>query len=208
MPMLVGLIAFVSVVIFIAFRSLVIPLRMALTITYTVSTTFGFAYYVYQTSAFHWLFPYLKDFEGDSFMWIVPTCAMAITACLGMDYDVFLTARIYEYRFQLKYTTAGSIIKGLTKTGSIITGAGIIMCVAFFGLILSDVVALNQFGVILCFSVMLDTFIVRSVFVPATMFLVGEANWWPRSVSPGLYDEDDFVDDIPDLHEVPADTST
>ena len=208
-PMLLGIIGVVSFVIFIAFRSIVTPIRMALTICYTVATTFGFAYYVYQTDSFHWLFPYLKDYDGDAFMWIVPTCAMAITACLGMDYDVFLTTRIYEYRTTLRYTSQGSIVKGLTKTGSIITGAGVIMCVAFFGLILSDVVALNQFGVILCFSVLLDTFVVRSLFVPATMFLFNELNWWPRNVDEGLYDEDDFVDDIPELNQAPPeDTST
>eukprot|EP01059_Diplonema_ambulator_P030443 TRINITY_DN5215_c1_g1_i1.p1 TRINITY_DN5215_c1_g1~~TRINITY_DN5215_c1_g1_i1.p1 ORF type:complete len:905 (+),score=169.70 TRINITY_DN5215_c1_g1_i1:1988-4702(+) len=192
--MLGSIIGFVCVVVLIFFRSAMLPLRMALTISYTVATTFGVTYYVFQTDAFHWMFPYLKDF-GHAIFWAVPSMAICITVALGMDYDVFLLTRIYEYRSEHKYTSEAAIIKGLCKTGPIITGAGIIMTIAFAGLILSSCVALNQFGVILCVSVLLDTFVVRSLFVPATMFLCKEWVWWPRAVPEGEHTEHEFVDE-------------
>ena len=198
-PIMLGcIIGFVALVILIAFKSIFLPIRMAITIGYTVATTFGFSYYVYQTDAFHWLFPYLKDFGNEGLQWMSPTMAIAITVALGMDYDVFLLTRIYEYRTQHCYKTDASIVKGLSKTGPIITGAGIIMTIAFAGLISSSVVALNQLGILLCFSVLCDTFVVRSLFVPATMFILGEWNWYWRRVPDGIYTKEDFADESPE----------
>eukprot|EP01060_Flectonema_neradi_P031227 TRINITY_DN4686_c0_g1_i2.p1 TRINITY_DN4686_c0_g1~~TRINITY_DN4686_c0_g1_i2.p1 ORF type:complete len:925 (+),score=138.25 TRINITY_DN4686_c0_g1_i2:37-2811(+) len=198
-PIMLGsILGFVSIVILIAFRSLVLPFRMALTIGYTVATTFGFSYYVYQTDSFHWLFPYLEDFGNEGLQWMAPSMAVAITVALGMDYDVFLLTRIYEYRIQHCYQTNAAIVKGLSKTGPIITGAGVIMTIAFAGLISSNVVGLNQLGLLLCFSVLCDTFVVRSLFVPATMFILKEYNWFWRRVPEGIYTKNDFADESPE----------
>jgi uncharacterized membrane protein YdfJ with MMPL/SSD domain len=72
-------------------------------------------------------------------------------------------------------------ITGLVKTGAIITAAGLIMTIAFAGLLLSTSALLVQFGFMLCFAVLLDTFVVRTALVPAIMHVAGlfSLNWYP-----------------------------
>ena len=82
--------------------------------------------------------------------------------------DLFLMCRIAEYRKKMFSTTA-SIVKAVYETGSIITAAGIIMAVAFSGLLFSDIEVLNMVGFIMASSVIFDTFVVRTILVPAIM---------------------------------------
>ena len=81
-----------------------------------------------------------------------------------------------------------AIAEGLSKTGRIITGAGVIMMIAFGGLMLSSSYLLMQFGFVLSFAILLDTFVVRSLLVPAIMSFAEKYNWWP-SVPPHLKDK-------------------
>jgi len=68
------------------------------------------------------------------------------------------------------------------KTGKIITAAGVIMAIAFSGLLLSGISAMNQLSFYLVFSVLFDTFIVRSLLVPSLMGLLKDVNWWPMKM--------------------------
>ena len=72
-----------------------------------------------------------------------------------------------------------SILFGLAQTGGIITAAGIIMSVAFIGLLFSEETILNELSFTLVCAVLIDTFIIRTMLVPASMYLVGKYNWWP-----------------------------
>ena len=99
-------------------------------------------------------------------------------AGLGLDYDIFLLSRVVEY-VDNGHSTTDSIIHGLDKTGHIITAAGLIMAVAFGGLLFSNISILNECSFFLVVSVLLDTFLVRSILVPALMAIFGEWNWWP-----------------------------
>lgn len=65
------------------------------------------------------------------------------------------------------------------QTGPIISAAGLIMAVSFGGLLASSTTSLNQMGFILCVAVLLDTLVFHAFFVPATMMLIGDANWFP-----------------------------
>eukprot|EP01062_Namystynia_karyoxenos_P008906 TRINITY_DN13145_c0_g1_i1.p1 TRINITY_DN13145_c0_g1~~TRINITY_DN13145_c0_g1_i1.p1 ORF type:complete len:1049 (+),score=370.03 TRINITY_DN13145_c0_g1_i1:105-3251(+) len=196
--MLAIILGVVAVLIAAVFRSILIPLRLVVTVSYTVAVTFGFAYYVFQTESFEWLFPFLKDFRGDALCWFVPPLAVSITMALGLDYDVFLLVRIVELR-EFGYTDEAAILKGVYKSGAIISGAGVIMAIAFGGLLASKMEALNQFGVILVVSVLLDTFIIRTMFVPAAMFILGRYNWWPRQMPEPTLTEDDFQEEVENL---------
>ena len=71
---------------------------------------------------------------------------------------------------------------GLEKTGGVITTAGIIMCVAFSSLMFSSEMILKQFGFVLVLASFIDTFFVRTVFVPSVFFIASETNWWPGRV--------------------------
>lgn len=81
---------------------------------------------------------------------------------------------------QLGYSDSVSVILAVERTGSVISTAGLIMSCAFGGLMLSQTLILAQFGFVLCFGVLLDTFLLRTVLVPAVLTLAGPTvAWWP-----------------------------
>ena len=86
-----------------------------------------------------------------------------------------------EFRLE-GFTDDSAVLKGLYKTGGIITAAGIIMAVAFSGLLLSGELLLNQTAFMLVVAVLVDTFVVRTVLVPILMGLTGTKSWWPRNL--------------------------
>lgn len=114
---------------------------------------------------------------------------------LQMDYDIFLFSRIYEYR-RRGFSDKACVLKGVYKTGGVVTAAGCVMAVAFSGLLFSDAWVLNEYGVVLCLSVLFDTFVVRTMMVPALVGMLRCANWWPVRMPPGLRTEADPTDEF------------
>ena len=86
---------------------------------------------------------------------------------------------------------------GLRRSGPIISWAGIIMAVAYGGFLFSEIPLLNQLGFFVVFAVLVDTFVVRPLLVPAMMNAMGRANYWPRAMPPvtrpPLYGADEEV---------------
>ena len=164
-----------------SFRSLFIPLRSVFTIGLTVIWVYGFATLTYQHGALEW-----TQFSGfdntHAIVYIIPLMSFSIVVGIGLDYDIFLITRIVEFR-RAGYETNDAISHGLAKTGYIITAAGVIMAVAFSGLLFSEEPFMHQLSFYMVFAVLFDTFVVRSVMVPALMGLLGEANWWPMTLS-------------------------
>ncbi len=163
----------VYILIGLMFKSAFIPLRLIFTIGITLSFIYGLGVLVFETSFLNNVFSPLQDVQA--FYWLVPIMAFSILIGLGLDYDIFLLSRISEYRDK-GYTDKASIHKGLYKTGNIISFAGIIMAIAFSGLLLSKEMVLNQFGFMLCIAVLVDTFIVRTILVPAIMSVAEKWN--------------------------------
>ncbi|MHA1202310.1 MAG: MMPL family transporter [Candidatus Heimdallarchaeaceae archaeon] len=176
----------VYILIGIMFKSVFIPLRLIFTIGITLSFIYGLGVLVFETSFLNNVFSPLQDVHA--FYWLVPIMAFSILIGLGLDYDIFLLSRISEYRDK-GYTEKASIHKGLYKTGNIISFAGIIMAIAFSGLLLSKEMVLNQFGFMLCIAVLVDTFIVRTILVPAIMSVAEKWNWWPSKKPEPIKDE-------------------
>jgi uncharacterized membrane protein YdfJ with MMPL/SSD domain len=175
-PIMVGVtVAVVVFVVSIAFRSVLMPIRLILTLACTVGWTYGFASAIFCIGALNFI-PPLHDLT--SIYWLVPIFVLPILVGLGVDYDVFLFSRITEYRFA-GHTPRSAIRCGFYKTGSVITGAGLVMAVAFSGLMFSTLPVLQQLGFFLSASVLLDTFVIRLLVVPAIIYLFGDANWWP-----------------------------
>jgi len=179
-PKMIGLTTLIVFVFMgISFRSIGVPVRSVLSIGATLSFVYGLAVLVYQYGAFDWTHLRCVERVG-AISFLPPIMAFTVIVGLGLDYDVFLTTRILEYR-SLGYTHTSSILLGLEKTGRIITAAGIIMCVAFGGLLFSDTLVLNQFSFFLVSAVMLDTFVIRTILVPIVLELCGDRwGWWPR----------------------------
>lgn len=177
--MIIVTILVVYILIAIMFKSVFIPLRLILTIGLTLSWIYGLGIFVFKTQVFKTVIPALQGVN--SFFWLVPIMAFTILIGIGLDYDIFLLSRISEFR-DMGFTEKASIHKGLFKTGNVISFAGIIMAIAFSGLLLSRVMVLNQFGFMLCIAVLIDTFIIRTILVPAIMSLASKWNWWPKKV--------------------------
>eukprot|EP00697_Spironema_sp_BW2_P000510 gnl/Spiro4/10653_TR5698_c0_g1_i1.p1 gnl/Spiro4/10653_TR5698_c0_g1~~gnl/Spiro4/10653_TR5698_c0_g1_i1.p1 ORF type:complete len:863 (+),score=293.34 gnl/Spiro4/10653_TR5698_c0_g1_i1:38-2626(+) len=160
------------------FRSLLIPLRAVITIGLTLLWVYGLTDMVYEHGIFDWMhFGGLHSMGALS--WLPPICSFSIIVGIGLDYDIFLLVRILEY-YDKGMSTKEAIVSGLAKTGNIITAAGIIMAIAFSGLLFSQIGLANVLAFYMVFAVLFDTFVVRSILVPAMMSLLGGANWWPR----------------------------
>ena len=145
-----------------------------------MSFVYGCAILVFQKgnlAGLHWRA--LGDTDG--LFWIAPVMTVTILIGLALDYDVFLFARIYEYH-QVGVPTREAIARGVHNTGSVITAAGIIMAIAFCGLLFSQITTLNQTGFIFVVAVLVDTFIIRTMLVPAVLSMAKEVNWWPGSM--------------------------
>jgi len=172
-------------VVFLAFGSVVLAVRLAIALLITIAATYGTAVIIYQTPLLHGIWPWLADYNGLTYE--VVAIATCLCIALGLDYDIFLVSRIVEYRVR-GFSDRASIVMGVSKTGGIISGAGLIMALAFSGLCFSDKILLQQFGVLLITSVLFDTFVVRTVLVPALMLSAQGANWWPRRMPPPTID--------------------
>ena len=110
----------------------------------------------------------------------LPLLGFVFLVALGIDYNIFLMARVRE-EARARGTPEG-MLRGLAATGSVITSAGIVLAGTFTLLGILPLVTLAQLGFIVAFGVVLDTFVVRSVLVPALVFDVDRRFWWPSSL--------------------------
>lgn len=176
-PVMVGVtISVIAVLLALAFRSIAVPLRLIVTIGLTVTWTYGLASLVFCDGALDWIFG-----EPKKIYWIVPPVVFSIIVGLGIDYDVFLFSRITEYRAK-GHTTVEAIRYGYYHTGSVITGAGVVMAIAFSGLTISKQQVLQHLGFFLSTSVLLDTFVIRMLLVPSILYFLDRINWWPSKL--------------------------
>ena len=128
------------------------------------------------------LFELFADFQGEDPSY--PLFAFIFLVALGVDYNIFLMARVREERLALP--TREAMLRGLAVTGGVITSAGIVLAGTFSVLAVLPLVALTQIGVTVAVGVLLDTLVVRSVLVPALTFDLGDRVWWPSRLSHSL----------------------
>jgi putative drug exporter of the RND superfamily len=103
--------------------------------------------------------------------------AFIFLVALGVDYNVFLLARIREER--ATRTTEGAVTTALERTGGVITSAGLVLAATFSVLAVLPVVWMVELAILVAFGVLLDPFLVRSLLVPALALDVGPRLWWP-----------------------------
>jgi RND superfamily putative drug exporter len=160
------ILAIVFAVLAILLRSLLAPVLLIASVLATFLASLG---------ASTFLFTHVFGFPAlDS---NVTLYAFLFLVALGVDYNIFLTTRAREERDG--HGTREGMIRALASTGAVITSAGILLAAVFAVLGVLPVVALTQVGVIVCLGVLLDTLVVRTVLVPALVFLTGERFWWP-----------------------------
>ena len=125
------------------------------------------------------LFELFADFPGEDPSY--PLFAFIFLVALGVDYNIFLMARVREEAHRLP--TKEAMLKGLAVTGGVITSAGVVLAGTFSVLAVLPLVALTQIGITVAFGVLLDTFVVRSILVPALTFELGRRIWWPSHLA-------------------------
>ncbi|MGC5223820.1 MMPL family transporter [Micromonospora sp. DT81.3] len=111
----------------------------------------------------------------------VPLYGFVFLVALGIDYNIFLMTRVREE--SLVHGTRPGILRGLVATGGVITSAGLVLAATFAALGVIPILFLAQLAFIVAFGVLLDTFLVRSLLVPAVSYDIGKAIWWPSGLS-------------------------
>ena len=174
LPIAIAFILIATIVlIFIQVRSVIIPIKAIVMNILSVSASFGMLVFVFQWG-------YGADFLNFTPQPIEttnPVILFCIVFGLSMDYEVLMLSRIHE-EWERTGDNTLAVANGLQKTGRLITGAAAIMVVVFSAFGLSSVVILKQIGFGLALAILLDATIVRALVVPATMRLMGKANWW------------------------------
>jgi len=112
-----------------------------------------------------------------------PLFTFVFLVALGIDYNIFLMTRVREE--SLRYGTRAGIQRGLALTGGVITSAGLVLAATFTVLGVLPIVVLAEIGFAVAFGVLLDTFLVRSVIVPALSLDLGRRIWWPSKLASG-----------------------
>lgn len=176
-PLLVGLIlGATGIMLAIAFRSVLIPLKAILLNTLSVAGTFGLLVLVFQKG----FGIRVLGLEGatDAIFVVVPVLVFAVVFGLSMDYEVFLLSRIKE-AFDRTGRNDEATMEGVSATASVITSAALIMLLVFGVFAFAHVLAMQLLGFGLAVAVLLDATVIRMVLVPAVMQLMGRWNWWP-----------------------------
>jgi putative drug exporter of the RND superfamily len=175
LPLFIGAVVAVSfLLLMMVFRSVFVPLKAAVMNLLSIGASFGVIVAVFQWG---WLKDVVGVSETTPIVAYVPMMMFAILFGLSMDYEVFLLSRIREDYHETR-DNLDSVINGLSVTARVITSAALIMISVFLGFVASPEPTVKMFGLGLAVAVFVDATVVRLVLVPATMELLGDANWW------------------------------
>ncbi|NOT07615.1 MAG: MMPL family transporter [Gemmatimonadales bacterium] len=186
-PLIIALVLGVTgVMLAIAFRSVLVPVKAVIMNSLSVSATFGLIVLVFQ----YGFGGSLVGLDGptEAIFVVVPVLVFAVVFGLSMDYEVFLLSRIKE-AFDRTGRNTEATMEGVSATASVITSAALIMIVVFGAFAFARVLMVQFLGFGLAVAVFLDATVIRMVLVPAIMHLAGEWNWWPGAKLRGKSEE-------------------
>ena len=171
--LLVPLVLFVVFAILVVLlRALAAPLMLMATVVLSFLSALGLSLI---------LFSLVADFPGEDPSY--PLFAFIFLVALGVDYNIFLMARVREEAHRMP--TRDAMLTSLAVTGGVITSAGVVLAGTFAVLAVLPLIALTQLGITVALGVLLDTLVVRSILVPALTFELGERTWWPARFKRG-----------------------
>jgi putative drug exporter of the RND superfamily len=174
-PLLVAgvtLVTFIMLMMF--FQSVFLPLKAILMNFVSILATYGVLVMIFQ---YGWGDRVLGFTSLGGLGILTPPTLFAVLFALSTDYEVFMLSRVKEY-FHATRDNEEAVARGLQNTAGLITAAGLILVGTFGSFAAADVVAVKEIGIGLAVGVLIDSTIVRVIMVPATMRLMGEANWW------------------------------
>ena len=175
LPLFIGAVLLASfLLLMLVFRSVVVPLKAVVMNMLSIGAAYGVLVAVFQWG---WGGS-LIGLEGPTpITSLIIVIMFPILFGLSMDYEVFLISRIREEYDRIGDNTE-AVARGMAGTGKVITSAALIMIVVFLAFVASPVPSLKMLGLGLATAVLVDATLVRMVLVPATMALLGRANWW------------------------------
>ncbi len=174
--------AVMLVLLFLAFGSVVLPIKAIVMAVISIAASFGVVTWIFQQGHLSGLL----GFESPGYLDVTePILMLAILFGLSMDYEVFLLSRIREEWDRSEHSemspvdrNTAAVAIGMQRTGAIITSAALLLAVVIGGFATSGIVFIKMIGVGMLVAVLLDATVVRALLVPATMRLLGPANWW------------------------------
>jgi trehalose monomycolate/heme transporter len=165
------------VLLFLAFGSVVLPLKAIVMNALSLSATFGVVVWIFQWGHLSGLLRFTPTGSIDPTM---PILMLAIIFGLSMDYEVFLLSRIRE-RYDQTGDNTVAVAAGLQRTGGVITSLALLLIIVIGAFSASGITFIKLMGVGMIVALIVDASVVRILLVPATMRLLGRANWWaPR----------------------------
>jgi putative drug exporter of the RND superfamily len=162
------------VLLMVAFRSIVVPLKAIILNLLSVGAAYGLLVLVFQEGIGNDLFGFQ---QVDAIEAWVPLFLFSVLFGLSMDYHVFLLSRIRE-RFVQTGDNDEAVAHGVASTARLITGAALIIIAVFTGFARGDLVMFQQMGFGVAVALLIDATLIRSVLLPASMKLLGDANWY------------------------------
>jgi trehalose monomycolate/heme transporter len=162
------------VLLFLAFGSVVLPVKAILMNAVSLSATFGVIVWIFQEGHLSGLLRFTPTGSIDPAM---PILLLAIVFGLSMDYELFLLSRIRE-RYDVTGDNTAAIASGLQRTGGLITSLALMLVIVVGAFSASGITFIKLLGVGMIVALIVDATIVRVLLVPATMRLLGRANWW------------------------------
>lgn len=178
LPVLIAAVVALSfVLLLLVFRSILVPVKAAVLNALSISAAYGTVVAVFQWG---WGAGLIGVDHTVSIVSFVPMVMFAILFGLSMDYEVFLLSRVRE-EYLVDRDTVESVAVGIRSTARVITSAALVMIAVFLAFLLNESTTVKMIGFGLAVAVLIDATLVRIVLVPATMVLLGHANWWlPR----------------------------
>ncbi len=175
LPWFIGAVVLLSfLLLMVVFRSILVPLKAAVLNLLSIGAAYGVIVAIFQWG---WGRSLLGIDQLIPIVSFVPMMMFAVLFGLSMDYEVFLLSRIRE-----EYLKTGnnveSVVSGISTTARVITSAALIMIAVFLSFVTQPDPIAKMFGIGLAVAVFIDATVVRIVLVPATMVLLGDANWW------------------------------
>jgi RND superfamily putative drug exporter len=162
------------VLLFVAFGSIVLPLKAIVMNAVSIAASFGVVTWIFQEGHLSGLL----GFTSAGYLDVTqPILMLAILFGLSMDYEVFLLSRIRE-EWDRTGDNTRAVATGVQRSGRIITSAALLLAVVIGGFATSGIIFIKMIGVGMLVAVLLDATVVRALLVPATMRLLGRANWY------------------------------
>ncbi|MFT4050096.1 MAG: MMPL family transporter [Solirubrobacterales bacterium] len=184
----------VFVVLLLLLRSIVAPLVLMLTVVASFLAVMGASF---------WAFSEIFGYTGvDEY---VPLFVFIFLVALGVDYNIFLMARVREEAHA--HGAREGMRRGLIVTGGVITSAGIVLAGTFFVMAAMPLTVLTEIGFAIAVGVLFDALVVRTTLVPALGFILGEKMWWPARMTPRAGAAEPAVG-VPQQIQVPAAQAT